>query len=194
MVQCASLATVSDVAQILETVIQEDSHVAEKLLPLVYEELRRLAASKLADQPPGQTLQTTALVHEAYLRLIGDGERTWKNRRHFFAASAQAMRHILVDRARSKAATRNGSGHAHLNLDDVVVASAAPDGHVLSVDEALADLAATDAIAAELVTLRFFAGFTLPQAAELLGISERTAGRMWVYARAWLYRRIQNGG
>ena len=185
---------VSDIAQILETVVQDDPQAAEKLLPMVYEELRRLAASKLADQPPGQTLQTTALVHEAYLRLISDGERSWKNRRHFFAAAAQAMRHILVDRARSKAAMRHGSGHTRVNLDDVVIASASPDVQILSVDEALAELAAIDPAAAELVTLRFFAGFTLPQTAELLGISERTAGRLWVYARTWLHRRIQNGG
>jgi RNA polymerase sigma factor (TIGR02999 family) len=185
---------VSDIAEILETVVLDDPHVAEKLLPMVYDELKRLAASKLADQPPGQTLQTTALVHEAYLRLIGDGQRSWTNRRHFFAAAAQAMRHILVDRARSKAAIRHGSGQTRLNLDDVVIASAAPEEHVLSVDEAIADLAAIDAAAAELVTLRFFAGFTLPQAAELLGISERSAKRLWVYARTWLYRRIQHGG
>ena len=192
--RCVLLLGLSDVAQILETVVHDDPQAAEKLLPLVYEELRRVAASKLADQPPGQTLQTTALVHEAYLRLISDGERTWKNRRHFFASAAQAMRHILVDRARSKAARRHGSGRAPLNLDDVIIASAAPGEHVLSVDEALAELAATDAAAAELVTLRFFAGFTFPQAAELLGISERSAKRMWIYARAWLYRRIQSGG
>jgi RNA polymerase sigma factor (TIGR02999 family) len=192
--QCLLLANVSDIAQVLETVVQDDPQAAEKLLPMVYDELKRLAASKLAEQPPGQTLQTTALVHEAYLRLIGDGERSWKNRRHFFAAAAQAMRHILVDRARSKAAIRHGSGQTRLNLDDVVIASATPDGEILSVDEALAELAAIDAAAAELVTLRFFAGFTLPQTAELLGISERTAGRLWVYARTWLHRRIRNGG
>ena len=168
--------------------------MAEKLLPMVYEELKRLAASKMADQPPGQTLQATALVHEAYLRLIGDGERTWKDRRHFFAAAAQAMRHILVDRARSKAAVRHGSGRERINLDDVVVASATPDRQVLSVDEALAELAAIDAAAAELVTLRFFAGFTLPQAAELLGMSESSAKRLWVYARTWLHRQLQDGG
>src|SRR5688572_30203326 len=161
---------------------------------MVYDELKRLAASKLAEQPPGQTLQTTALVHEAYLRLIRDGERNWKNRRHFFAAAAQAMRHILVDRARSKAAVRRGSGQTRVHLDDVRIASATPDRQVLSVDEALAELAAIDAAAAELVTLRFFAGFTLLQTAELLGISERSARRLWVYARTWLHRRIQKGG
>jgi len=193
-VRCLPLAKVSDATQILESAFQDDPHVAEKLLPMVYEELKRVAASKLANQPPGQTLQTTALVHEAYLRLIGEGERTWKNRRHFFAAAAQAMRHILVDRARSKAAMRHGSGQTRVNLDDVVIASATPDGQVLSVDEALADLAVIDAAAAELVTLRFFGGFTLPQVAELLGISERSAKRLWVYARVWLYRRIQHGG
>jgi RNA polymerase sigma factor (TIGR02999 family) len=184
---------VNDTAQILETAIQDDPQVAEKLLPMVYEELKRLAASKLANQPPGQTLQTTALVHEAYLRLIGDGERTWKNRRHFFAATAQAMRHILVDRARSKAAVRHGSSQAHVNLDDVTIAASAPDRQVLSVDEALAEFAGVDAAAAELVTLRFFAGFTIPQAAELLGISERRAKTYWIYARTWLSRRLQDG-
>jgi RNA polymerase sigma factor (TIGR02999 family) len=184
---------VSDIAHILETVVQEDPQSAEILLPLVYEELRRLAESKLAAQPPGQTLQATALVHDAYLRLIGDGERSWKDRRHFFAAAAQAMRHILVDRARSKAALRHGSGQVHLNLDDVTIAASAPDRQVLSVDEALAEFAGVDAAAAELVTLRFFGGFTIPQAAELMGISERRAKAFWIYARTWLSRRLQDG-
>jgi len=185
---------VSEIAQILKSVVQEEPQAADKLLPMVYDELKRVAASKLADQPPGQTLQTTALVHEAYLRLIGEGQRTWKDRRHFFAAAAQAMRHILVDRARSKAAVRHGSGQSRVVLDEMAIASTNTNEQVLLVEEALGELAAIDAPAAELVTLRFFAGFTLPQAAELLGISERTARRLWVYARTWLHRRLQSRG
>lgn len=165
---------------------------AEKLLPLVYEELRRLAAHRMAAQPSDHTLQATALVHEAYLRLLGNGEHTWQNRRHFFAAAAEAMRHILVDRARRKAAVRHGGGQARLNLDDVLVASNAPDHTVVLVNDALEKLAQHDATAAELVKLRFFAGLTLAQAGELLGFSERTAKRTWAYARAWLYQELQH--
>jgi RNA polymerase sigma factor (TIGR02999 family) len=182
---------VSDITRILQAVDEGEPRAAAELLPLVYEELRRLAAAKMASQPPGQTLQATALVHEAYLRLVSDTDRTWQNRRHFFATAAAAMRHILVDRARSKAAARHGGGHTPAKLDDVVVASDAPDEGVLLVDESLAALAARDPEAAKLVTLRFFGGFTLIEAADLLGVSERTAKRMWAYARAWLFTVIQ---
>lgn len=174
----------------LETL--DEPQAAEKLLPLVYDELRRLAAHRMAAQSPDHTLQATALVHEAYLRLLGNGEHTWQNRRHFFAAAAEAMRHILVDRARRKAAVRHGGGLARLNLDDVFVASDASDDTVMLVNSALEKLALHDATAAELVKLRFFAGLTLAQAGELLGFSERTAKRTWAYARAWLYQEIQH--
>ena len=170
----------------------DDPHVAEKLLPLVYDELRRLAARRMAAQSSDHTLQATALVHEAYLRLLGHGEHTWQNRRHFFAAAAEAMRHILVDRARRKAALRHGGGQFRLNLDEVLVASAVSDDAIMQVNDALEKLARHDATAAELVKLRFFAGLTLAQAGELLDFSERTAKRTWAYARAWLYQEIQN--
>jgi RNA polymerase sigma factor (TIGR02999 family) len=182
---------VSEITQILREVEEGNSQAAQELLPLVYEELRRLAAAKMSNQPPGQTLQATALVHEAYLRLLGDGEHSWQNRRHFFAAAAEAMRHILVDRARRKAAVRHGGGQSRLNLDDVVIASEATDENLVLVNDALEKLAAHDAATAELVKLRFFAGFTFAQAAELIGVSERTAKRMWAYARAWLFTEIK---
>ena len=184
----------SDLVRILETVDEHEPKAAAELLPLVYGELRRLAAAKMANQPPGQTLQPTALVHEAFLKLVANGERTWQNRGHFFAAAAEAMRHILVDRARRRAAARHGSGQVPLNLDSVVCAAETTDENVLRVDAALARLAEHDAGMAELVKLRFFGGFTLEQAAELLDLSERTANRRWAYARAWLFKEIQQAG
>jgi RNA polymerase sigma factor (TIGR02999 family) len=181
----------SEVTVILEAIQKGDPRAAEELLPLVYEELRKLAASKLAQQPPNQTLQPTALVHEAYLRLLGDGHRSWQDRRHFFAAAADAMRHLLVDRARRKAAMRHGGGWHRVDLDNVVLATKTTDENILLIDEALEKLMAHDPGAAELVKLRFFAGLTFPQAAQVLGLSERTAKRSWAYARAWLFKEIQ---
>jgi RNA polymerase sigma factor, TIGR02999 family len=186
----AFLVDVSERPRIAEPV--DDPNVAEKFLPLVYDELRRLAARRMAAQPSDHTLQATALVHEAYLRLLGTGDHTWQNRRHFFAAAAEAMRHILVDRARRKAAIRHGGGQARLNLDDVLLAFAVSDDAIMQVNDALEKLALHDATAAELIKLRFFAGLTLAQAGELLGFSERTAKRTWAYARAWLYQEIQH--
>ena len=185
-----SLLRVDDITQILQTADAADPKVAEKLLPLVYDELRRLAAAKMANERPGQTLQATALVHEAYLRLVGNGAHSWQNRRHFFGAAAEAMRHILVDRARRKAAVRHGGEMTRLNLDEVLVAAEATDENVVRVNDALEKLAARDREAAELVKLRFFAGFTSAEAAELLGLSERTAKRTWAYARAWLFKEL----
>jgi RNA polymerase sigma factor (TIGR02999 family) len=185
------MTPVSDITVMLRAVQDCDPQSAEKLLPLVYEELRRVAARRMAQQPAGHTLQATALVHEAFLRLVGNPEQTWENRRHFFAAASEAMRHILVDRARRKAAVRHGGNPVRLQLDDVVIAAEATDESVVVVHEALERLAAHDPVAAELVKLRFFAGFTFAQAAELLEISERTAKRLWAYARAWLYDEIQ---
>jgi RNA polymerase sigma factor (TIGR02999 family) len=184
-------AIVDDITVMLRAVEDSDPQGAEKLLPLVYEELRRVAAHRMAQQPAGHTLQATALVHEAFLRLTGSARPTWENRRHFFAAASEAMRHILVDRARRKAAVRHGGNQRRLQLDDVVIASEAPGEHVIMVNEALARLAEQDPVAAELVKLRFFGGFTFAQAAELLDISERTAKRIWAYARAWLFDEIQ---
>jgi RNA polymerase sigma factor (TIGR02999 family) len=182
---------VNDHPLLLHAVEGCDPQTAEKLLPMVYEELRRLAAHRMASQPPGHTLQATALVHEAVLRLMGNAEHTWADRRHFFAAAAEAMRHILVDRARRKAAVRHGGNQVALQLEDVLLSAPAADEQVIAVNDALDELAAHDATAAELVKLRFFAGFTFAEAAELLGISERTAKRIWSYARAWLFDEIR---
>ena len=182
----------SEVTVILEAIQKGDPKAAEELLPLVYGELRKLAASKLALQSPEQTLQPTALVHEAYLKLLGDGSHSWQDQRHFFAAAAEAMRHLLVDRARRKAALRHGGGWQRVDLECVVAAAKTTDDNILLINEALEKFAAHDAAAAELVKLRFFAGLTFPQAARVLGLSERTAKRLWAYARAWLFKEIQS--
>jgi RNA polymerase sigma factor (TIGR02999 family) len=182
----------SEVTVILDAIQKGDPKAAEDLLPLVYGELRKLAAAKLATQPPDHTLQPTALVHEAYLRLLGNGNHSWQDRRHFFAAAAEAMRHLLVDRARRKAAVRHGGGLRRIDLNDVVAATETNADNILLVNEALERLAAHDLSAAELVKLRFFGGLTFPQAAEVLGWSERTAKRSWTYARAWLFKEIQS--
>lgn len=181
----------NDLSSLLHAVADCDPQRADRLLPLVYDELRRLAAHQMAKQPAGHTLQATALVHEAFLRLIGNPARTWADRRHFFASAAEAMRHILVDRARRKAAVRHGSNAVALQWDDVPLAADSDDDDVLAINDALEALAAHDPTAAELVKLRFFGGFTFIEAAELLGTSERTAKRMWTYARAWLFEEIQ---
>ncbi len=186
-----SISSSNDITVMLRAAQEQDPQAAEKLLPLVYEELRRVATRRMAQQPAGHTLQATALVHEAFLRLTGNPGQTWETRRHFFATASEAMRHILVDRARRKAAARHGAGMARLEFDEVFVAGESPDEHVLLVNEAIERLAEHDEAAAELVKLRFFAGFTFAQAAELLGISERTAKRDWAYARAWLFDEIK---
>jgi RNA polymerase sigma factor (TIGR02999 family) len=185
----------SDVTRILSAIEQGDAHAAEQLLPLVYDELRQLAATRLAQEKPGQTLQATALVHEAYLRLVDVGEaRRWNSRGHFFAAAAEAMRRVLVENARRKGSLKRGRGRVRQELDEEnVVAPEAPDD-LLALDEALGQLAATDPQAAELVKLRYFAGFTVKQAAEALGISPRTADFLWAFARAWLLRKIEGEG
>jgi RNA polymerase sigma factor (TIGR02999 family) len=182
---------VNNLPLLIHAVEESDPQTAEKLLPVVYDELRRLATHRMASQPAGHTLQPTALVHEAFLRLTGNAETTWADRRHFFAAAAGAMRHILVDRARRKAAVRHGGDQLPVQLDDVQIAGPADDDHVIAINDALESLAANDSTAAELVKLRFFAGFTLAEAADLLGLSERTAKRLWSYSRAWLFDEIQ---
>lgn len=167
-----------------------DPRAAEKLLPLVYDELRRLAAHKLAGQPAGHTLQATALVHEAWLRLAGE-RHDWRDRRHFFAAAAECMRRVLVDRARRKGRLKRGEGAEHLPLEALDVAVDAPPEELLRVHEALAALAGAQPVMAELVKLRFFVGLRIPEAAEVLGLSSTTAKRHWTYARAWLYERMR---
>ena len=164
---------------------------ASELLPLVYDELRRLAANKLAREAPGQTLQTTALVHEAWLSLAGNGNSYWQNRTHFLAAAADAMRHILIDRARRKNRVRHGRGLTRVNLEQVDLASVADDDTLLRVDEALTKFAAEDPIKAQLIKLRYFVGLSIPEAAAAMGMSESTAKRGWAYARAWLYDELK---
>jgi RNA polymerase sigma factor (TIGR02999 family) len=182
----------TEVTRVLVSIEQGDPHAAEKLLPLVYDELRKLAAQKLAQEKPGQTLQATALVHEAYLRLVGsDQDQHWDSRGHFFAAAAEAMRRILVDTARSKESVKRGAGRRRNALDEASLITPPLDEDILAVNEALDQLAAVDREAAELVKLRFFAGFTAEQAAEALGISARSADRIWAYARAFLLKQLK---
>jgi len=184
---------VSDVTRILDAIEKGDPVAADELLPLVYHELRRLAAHRMASEAPGQTLQPTALVHEAYLRLVGNEEKKWAGRAHFFAAAAEAMRRILIDNARRKRAQRHGGGQQRVDVQDVEIASAKADDQLLAVNEALDKRAAQDKQKAELVKLRYFIGMTMEEAAQILGVSEPTAKRYWAYARAWLYHEIQKG-
>ena len=175
----------------MQRVEKGDARAAAELLPLVYEELRKLAAHKMAQEHPGQTLQATALVHEAWLRLGGDDQPQWQNRAHFFAAAAEAMRWILIDAARRKKALRHGGGIERVDLEGLDLAASMDNDQVLALHEALDRLTEQDAAKAELVKLRFFAGLTLEEAAEVLGVSAPTAKRHWAYARAWLYREMQ---
>lgn len=182
----------TDVTRILSKIESGDPAAAEQLLPLVYDELRRLAAVRLNAEPAGNTLQPTALVHEAYLRLVGtSGGEEWDNRGHFFAAAAEAMRRILIDNARRKATTRHGGALERQPLDPDAVPLPEPREDLLALDEALDRLAAEDPLKADLVKLRYFAGLELAEAAAALGLSERTAGRHWAYARAWLRRALE---
>jgi len=181
----------SDVTRILSAIEQGDQKASEQLLPLVYEELRRLARHKMAQESPDHTLQATALVHEAYIRLVdSDQQQGWDNRGHFFTAAAEAMRRILVENARRKQSVKGGGGLNRVDLrdDDRKTGDADPD--LLALDEALSQLQQTDPSAANLIKLRHFAGFTLPEAAEIMGVSLRTAERNWTYARTWLHRKI----
>ena len=183
---------VTELTVILQRLEQGDPHAANELLPLVYEELRRLAAQKMARESPGQTLQATALAHEAWLRLGGDEQPEWQNRAHFFAAAAEAMRRILIDNARRKQTLRHGGGEQRVNLAALELAVNLDDEQLLALSEALEQLAAHDARKAELVKLRFFAGLTIEQAARVLGVSGPTAKRDWTYARAWLFREMNS--
>lgn len=184
---------VSEVTQILERAQQGDSNAAEELLPLVYDELRRLAAQKMAHEAPGQTLQPTALVHEAWLRLAGGDRQQWNSRGHFLGAAAEAMRRILIDNARRKNRVRHGKGLTRVELDGLDLAVSTSDELLLRVNEALEKLAAEDRGKAELVKLRYFAGLSIPDAAQALGLSETTAKRKWAYIRAWLYDELARG-
>ncbi len=181
----------SDATGILEALARGERASADDLLPLVYQELRKLAAHQMAGQAPGHTLQPTALVHEAWLRLAGSEPGRFAGRAHFFAAAAEAMRHILIDSARRKHAARNGGGQVRVDLEAVEIASPADDDELLAVHEHLDRLAAEDPQKAELTKLHYFAGMTFEEAAEVLGISVATAKRHWAYARAWLYEEMQ---
>jgi RNA polymerase sigma factor (TIGR02999 family) len=186
----------SDTTTLLSSIAAGDPRAAAQLLPLVYDELRRLAARKMALEPPGQTLDATALVHEAYLRLVGgDAERLWDGRAHFFAAAAEAMRRILVERARGRKRLRRGGDRERVPIEagEILAPESQSPDELLAVDAALDRLAAADSTAAELVKLRYFAGLSMVQAATVMGISPRTADRLWSYARAWLRREIGPG-
>jgi RNA polymerase sigma factor (TIGR02999 family) len=186
----------SDVTRILDAIQQGDPHAAEQLLPLVYEELRCLAAHRLAQEAPGQTLQATALVHEAYLRLVDtDQPQGWDSRGHFFAAAAEAMRRIMIEAARRKRSEKHGGGRerVELSLDDLDAGHGAGRAlDLLSLDDALSKLETLDPPAAQLVTLRYFAGLTIPDAARVLGVSPRKADLLWSFARTWLFRELQD--
>lgn len=180
----------SDLTRILDSIQKGNSQAADELLPLVYEELRKLAAARMAGEWAASTLQPTALVHEAWLRLIGSEQQEWKNRGHFFAAAAEAMRRILIDNARRKQAAKRGAGSKPLDLDGVDMAIHADEETLLAINEAVEKLALQDVKAAELVKLRYFVGLSYQEAAGALDISERTAKRSWTFARAWLYREL----
>ena len=183
--------SMTNVTQILSALERGDPKAADELLLLVYDELRKLAAVRLADEKPGQTLQATALVHEAYLRLVGDGPPVdWEGRGHFFAAAAEAMRRILIDRARGKAATKRGGGLRRISLEPMSAADDGREAELLALDDALTELERHDPQAARLVKLRYFAGLSHQQAAQALGVSRRAADRLWSLARAWLYQRL----
>ena len=180
----------SEVTRILTDIERGDAKASEELLPLVYSELRRMAAHQMASEPAGHTLQPTALVHEAWLKLVDSPSQSWQNRAHFFGAAAEAMRRILIARARRKQTQRRGAGAAHLDADEIEIASPAPDDQLLALNEALDRFATLEPQQAELVKLRYFVGLRIDEAAEVLGISQATAKRWWAYARAWLFHEV----
>jgi RNA polymerase sigma factor (TIGR02999 family) len=183
--------TMNDVTRILNAIEQGDERAADKLLPLIYEELRLLAARKMAQERPGQTLQATALVHEAYIRLVEGADQKWSSRGHFFKAAAEAMRRILIEKARKKKSLKHGGGHIKVSFDGAAATVEEKSDDLIALDEALARLEAEDSLKAQLVKLRFFAGLSIEQAAEVLEISRATAIRHWSFARAWLFHNIR---
>lgn len=180
-----------DVTLILQAVSRGDKQASEELLPLVYDELRKLATARMVREAAGHTLQPTALVHEAWLRLVNSGDRNWQNQAYFFAAAAEAMRRILIENARRKARLKHGGGQERLNVEDLNLAQAAPDEKILLVDEALKQMEKDNPERAKVVLLKFFSGLTNADVAQMLGISERTVGRHWVCAKDWLFRKIK---
>jgi RNA polymerase sigma factor (TIGR02999 family) len=183
--------SMSEITQVLQSVGRDTGAVSEKLLPLVYDELRHLAASRMALESAGQTLQPTALVHEAWLRLVSDGDRTWQNRAHFFRAAAQAMRHILVDRARHKSSLKCGGRQERLDVADLELAATTPDDRILLIDESLERLETEDPESARVIALKFFGGLTNKDVASALGVTERTVERQWAYAKARLFQMLR---
>jgi RNA polymerase sigma factor (TIGR02999 family) len=183
--------SMSDITLVLGAVSQGDGHAADELLPLVYGELRRLAAARMAQESAGHTLQPTALVHEAWLRLVSDQDRNWQNRGYFFAAAAEAMRRILIDNARRKLRLKHGGGQQRLNIDDVESAVATPDDQLLLVNDALEQMEKENPEYARVVALKFFSGLTNGEVAETLGVSESTVERHWFYAKRWLFKKIR---
>ncbi len=181
----------SDVTRILQSIEQGDPNAAEQLLPLVYGELRKLAAARMAHEAPGQTLQATALVHEAWLKLAGSDRQQWRGRAHFFGAAAEAMRRILIDKARRKASLKRGRAQAQEELHESRIELRAPSAEILAVHDALDALAVEDRLAADVVKLRYFVGMTIPEIADALGMAPRTADRHWAFARAWLKQAIE---
>jgi len=188
------MSAVPEITVFLDSVTRGDAGAPERLLPMVYDELRRLAAHKMAGEAHGHTLQATALVHEAWLRLVGSEYQSWQNRAHFFAAAAEAMRRILVEHARRKQSLKRGSGSEHVELNESMLVLTAPPDELLAVHEALDKLALRDSTAAELVKLRYFIGMTMEEAAAVLSLSKRTAENLWTYARVWLHREIGGRG
>jgi RNA polymerase sigma factor (TIGR02999 family) len=184
----------NDVTRALNAIEQSQPRASEQLLPLVYEELRRLAAARMANERPGHTLQPTALVHEAYLRLVGDPSRGWDNRGHFFAAAAEAMRRILIESARRKSALRHGGAMQRVELREIEIAATTKAEELLQVNEALEKFETVEPQKAGLVKLRYFAGLTIAEAGEAAGVSPATAKRWWAYSRAWLYKEMQENG
>ena len=181
----------NDLTQVLQAIQRGDGRASDELLPLVYNELRQLAMARMARESAGQTLQATALVHEAWLRMVGAGDRTWQNRAHFFGAAAEAMRRILVENARRKSRLKRGGGQLRLDIEELDLAAATPDEKVLLMDEALEQLQKQDPEKARIVVLKFFGGLTNQEVAENLGITERTVERQWAYAKAWLFQKIE---
>jgi RNA polymerase sigma factor (TIGR02999 family) len=184
----------AEITRVLNSMGRGEAATGEELLPLVYQELRRLAAARMAQEQAGQTLQATALVHEAWLRLIRDGDRTWQNRAHFFAAASEAMRRILIESARRKSRFKHGGGQIKVDVQNIELAETTPDDKMLLINEALERLEAENPERARVVVLKFFGGLTNLEVAESLGIGERTVDRQWAYAKAWLFRKIREQG